>query len=177
MTHIAEHHRNEPEHDPHKLLGIYLDDHWAASGAGTALANRLARQNKGTPWYSDLRRIAEEIEQDQEVLRQLRSSLTAGGFSVKRIAAQCAERVGRLKLNGSLIGYTPLARVLELEGLIAGVKARKLLWQSLRHTEAGRAVDLDRLETTAASQIDTLVSIHRQASGLAFIDREPARLV
>jgi hypothetical protein len=163
-------------HDPHELLRIYLDDHWAAAGAGTALANRIARENEGTQWYSELRRIADEIEADQETLRQLRSTLASDGFSLKRQAAKWAEKVGRLKLNGSLIGYTPLARVLELEGLIAGVKARQMLWRSLRHTEAAGRVDLDRLESTAGSQVDTLEAIHQQATALAFIEREPVRV-
>ena len=164
------------DHDPHKLLQIYLDDHWAASGAGTALANRIVRENEGTQWHAELRRIADEIEQDQATLAQLRETLTSGGFSVKRVLAQAAERGGRLKLNGSLIGYTPLARVLELEGLIAGVKARQLLWRSLRHTDAAGRVDIDRHESLAESQVERLVAIHQQASALAFVDREPVRL-
>ena len=164
------------DHDPQKLLGIYLDDHWAAAGAGTALANRIARENEGTQWHAELSRIAGEIEQDQQALHDLRAALGHPGFSLKRQAAQVAERLGRLKLNGSLIGYTPLARVLELEGLIAGVKARQLLWRSLRNTDAARRVDLDRLESTARAQVDTLEAIHREAAALAFIDREPVRL-
>jgi hypothetical protein len=164
------------EHDPQKLLRIYLDDHWAASGAGTALAKRIARENEGTKWHPELRKIADEIESDQETLRDLRAALTSGGFSVKRAFTQTAERIGRLKLNGSLIGYTPLARVLELEGLIAGVKARQLLWRSLRNTDAAGRVDLDRLESVAESQVERLMAIHRQATALAFVDREPVRL-
>src|SRR5262245_28904756 len=166
-----------PDHDTHKLLGIYVDDHWAAAGAGTALANRLARENEGMQWYAELRRIADEIESEQRALHEVRAALSSGGFSVKRVLSQCAERVARLKLNGSLIGYTPLARVLELEGLIAGVKARQMLWRSLRHTDAGRHHDPDRRESLAESQIERLSAIHREASALAFIDREPVRAV
>jgi hypothetical protein len=176
MNLIGDHRGQARDHDPHKLLGIYLDDHWAAAGAGSSLANRLARENEGTQWHGELRRIAEEIEQDQEALRQVREALTSGGFSVKRVLTQCAERAGRLKLNGSLIGYTPLARVLELEGLIAGIKARQLLWRSLRHTDAARRVDLEQRDSLASSQIERLVAIHQQASAVAFIDREPVRL-
>jgi hypothetical protein len=84
------------------------------------------------------------------------------------------ERVARLKLNGSLIGYSPLSRVLELEALIAGVKAKRLLWDSLRHTEAARGVDLDLMESRAKQQLDTLVAIHEEAAAIAFAAREPA---
>ena len=164
------------EHDPQKLLRIYLNDHWGASGAGMALADRIARENEGTQWYPELRRIADEIKRDQETLRELRATLANDGFSLKRFAAQCAEKVGRLKLNGSLVGYTPLARVLELEALTAGVKARQLLWRSLRHTDIASRLDLDRLEATAQSQVDRLEAIHQEAAALAFIEREPVRL-
>ena len=156
------------EHEPGAMLAMYLDDHWAAAGAGVALANRLARQNEGTPWYAELRRIADDVEEDQRTLRRLRETYGRGGFSVKRLLAEGAERIGRLKLNGALIGYTPLARVLELEAMIAGVKGKRLLWSSLRHTEAARSVDVDQMESRAKSQLDALVALHAEASVLAF---------
>jgi hypothetical protein len=158
----------EQEHDPKALLGIYLEDHWAAAGAGTSLAKRLAKNNEGTQWYPELRRIADEVEQEQQTLSRLRETCGRGGFSVKRLLAQTAERVGRLKLNGSLIGYSPLSRVLELEGLISGVKARRMLWRSLRQTEVARNVDLDQLERRAKEQVDALVAIHKEATAVAF---------
>jgi hypothetical protein len=168
------HNGDTGEHDPQELLGIYLDDHWAGAGAGTSLANRLATENEGTQWYADLRRIADEIEQDQRALRRVREACAGGGFSVKRLMAQGAERVGRLKTNGSLIGYSPLSRVLELEALISGVKAKRLLWQSLRHTDAAAHVDLDQMESRTKAQLETLVAIHEQAATIAFTAHEPA---
>ena len=157
-----------PGHDPAKWLGIYLDDHWAAAGAGCALAKRLAEQNEGTQWYAELRRIADEVELDEQTLQRLRETRGKRGFSVKRLVAQGAERIGRLKPNGALTGYTPLARVLELEALIAGVRSKRLLWRSLRQTDAARDVDLDQLESRAKAQVDTLQSIHKEATALAF---------
>ena len=143
MTKHSTHNGDTGEHDPQELLGIYLDDHWAGAGAGTSLANRLATQNEGTQWSAELRRIADEIEQDQLTLGRLREACGSDGFSIKRLAAKAVERVSWLKLNGSLIGYSPLSRVLELEALIVGVKGKRLLWGSLRHTEAARDIDLD----------------------------------
>jgi len=168
------HNGDNSEHDPQELLGIYLDDHWAGAGAGTSLANRLATENEGTQWSAELRRLADAIDEDQRTLRGLREMYARGGFSVKRLAAQAVERVARLKLNGSLIGYSPLSRVLELEALIAGVKAKRLLWDSLRHTALARDVDLDLMESRAKQQLDTLAKIHEEAAAIAFTAREPA---
>ena len=162
------------DHDPKKMLSIYLDDHWAGAGAGLSLAKRLAAENEGTQWYAEIRRVADAIDEDQRTLGRLRETYAGGGFSVKRMLAQGAERVGRLKLNGSLVGYTPLARVLELEALIAGVKSKRLLWRSLRRTDVAQNVDLDHMESRAKEQIDTLISIHKEASAIAFAEREPA---
>lgn len=43
-----------------------------------------------------------------------------------------AERVGRLKLNGRLRGYSPLSRFVELEFLLMGIEGKKQLWTTLR---------------------------------------------
>jgi len=39
--------------------------------------------------------------------------------------------VGRLKLNGRLVGYSPLSRLEELEFLSLGVEGKLLLWRCL----------------------------------------------
>jgi len=51
---------------------------------------------------------------------------------MKRPLALVAERVGRLKPNGQLRGYSPLSRFLELESLALGLDGKKLLWANLR---------------------------------------------
>ena len=57
--------------------------------------------------------------------------LEVGRDRVKVAGGWTAEKVGRLKLNGRFAGYSPLSRVLELEGLIAGVNGKLALWHSL----------------------------------------------
>jgi hypothetical protein len=51
---------------------------------------------------------------------------------MKRPLALVAERVGRLKPNGQLRGYSPLSRFLELESLALGLDGKKLLWANVR---------------------------------------------
>ncbi len=158
-------------HDRAKLRSIYLDDHWAGAGAGVALAKRLAAENEGTPWHVTLCQIAADIEADQQTLAKLRAAEPGGGgFSFKRVLAQGVERIGRLKLNGRLVGYSPLSRVLELEALMSGVQAKRGLWQALRQSGEFTVgdVDLSELERRAIEQLDALSGIHEQAARLAF---------
>ena len=41
------------------------------------------------------------------------------------------EKVGRLKPNGELLQFSPLSRVVELEGLLTGVSGKLSLWRTL----------------------------------------------
>jgi hypothetical protein len=50
---------------------------------------------------------------------------------VKDAAAWMAEKVGRLKLNGRLVGYSDLSRLVELEGLSLGVEGKLAMWRNL----------------------------------------------
>ena len=47
-------------------------------------------------------------------------------------AGWLGEKLGRLKLNGQLRGYSPLSRVVELEGLVVGIGGKTELWATLR---------------------------------------------
>ena len=67
----------------------------------------------------------------------------------KAAVAWVGEKVGRLKLNGQIRGYSPLSRVLELEALAVGVRGKLALWESLLALPGIRerlsAFDLDDL--------------------------------
>ena len=63
---------------------------------------------------------------DRRGRRSLLATMEALGARVDRLKAAAAwggEKLGRLKLNGQLRGYSPLSRVVELEGLALGVWA------------------------------------------------------
>ena len=70
--------------------------------------------------------------------------------------AWVGEKLGRLKLNGQLRGYSPLSRVLELEALSVGVAGKLALWQSLQSvpglSERLSGFDLDHLAERARRQ-------------------------
>ena len=50
----------------------------------------------------------------------------------KQVAGWLVERAGRLKLNTRVFSRSPLSSVLELEALMAGVDAKRSMWQALR---------------------------------------------
>jgi hypothetical protein len=141
---------------PDRLLEIYLVDHLAASTAGVALARRTAESNAGTALGEVLRRLATEIAEDRGTLQRIAAELGVRESKPKNAVAWVGERVGRLKLNGQLRGYSPLSRILELEALSVGVAGKLALWQSLQAVPALNErlsrFDLDDLAERARRQ-------------------------
>ena len=139
-----------------RLLQIYLTDHLAAAVAGLALARRSARSNAGNETGLFLRRLAAEIDQDQQTLRRVVSRLGFQRSTLKELVARTGEKLGRLKLNGQVRGYSPLSRLVELETLSVGIAGKLALWRSLQqlpdaaHRLAG--VDLEELVERAQQQ-------------------------
>jgi hypothetical protein len=141
---------------PHRLLEIYLADHVAASAAGVALVRRSAQSNAGSQLGEALRRLAAEIEDDRRTLQAIVAALGFRESKAKGAVARLGEKVGRLKLNGQVRGYSPLSRVLELEALSVGVAGKLALWQSLQSVPSFGArlpdCDLDQLADRARRQ-------------------------
>jgi hypothetical protein len=159
-----------------RLLGIYLNDHLAGATAGSALARRALANNRGTQLGTVLERVAAEIEEDRRELLRVMRLLDVEPGTVKRGLALAAERIGRLKLNGQLTGYSPLSRVVELEGLVIGIEGKKSLWLNLRDgAKLGarlEGVDLDRLIARAERQQAALAAERAEAGHLAFAASE-----
>ncbi len=116
-----------------KLLSIYLNDHLAGATAGLELAKRAVSNNEGTPYGTFLAELVRDIEEDRSGLQDLIERLGIAQDRVKQTVAWAAEKVGRLKLNGQLTGYSPLSRLVELEGLKLGVEGKLCLWRTLSH--------------------------------------------
>ena len=150
------------------LLAIYLNDHLAGSTVGLELARRAAANNEGTPVGTVLAEVAEEIAEDREALKDVMARLSVGRDPLKLAGAWGAEKLGRLKLNGSLFSYSPLSRLVEIEGLSLGVEGKLGLWQALKLTHGDdarlRGVDLDDLIARAKSQRRRLERQRRNAA-------------
>ena len=154
-----------------KLLRIYLTDHHAGSTAGLELARRCLSNNRGTEYESFLRDLTRDIQEDRAELEALLGALGFPSNMLKRAVALAAERVGRLKLNGQLTGYSPLSRLVELEGLKLGVTGKLSLWKSLKevadHDSRLAVTDFDKLITRAEEQIEKIEEHRLRASTVA----------
>jgi hypothetical protein len=157
-----------------KLLRIYLQDHLAGATGGVELARRARGANKGTPYGEPLAMLADDIDADRRSLESLMDDLGFGADRAKNLAFWVGEKAGRLKMNGQLTGYSPLSRVIELEGLITGVNGKRSLWLMLRElaeTGAEPALDAERIQRLverAEQQLETLHDLRSRAGREAF---------
>jgi hypothetical protein len=154
-------------------LETYLQDHRAGAAMGSDLARRLADENLGTPYEDFLTGLAQEIESDVETLDAIMTRLGVGASTMKIAGAKVAEKLGRLKPNEHLTGYSPLSRVLEMEGLRGGVHAKLGLWDSLAelasHDDRLDPTQIARLQASAEQQLAGLREQHRLAAHEAFV--------
>jgi hypothetical protein len=149
-----------------RLLAIYLNDHLAGSVVGRELCRRTRNENLGTELGEFLDALLREIEEDRATLRRVMDRVGAAESRAKQVAALGAERLGRLKLNGRLMSYSPLSRLVELGALSTGVEGKRLMWVLVGELADPRLGDFDfaALEARARDQRDG-VEIHRLAAG------------
>lgn len=112
-------------------LKIYLNDHLAMMVGEVALAKRCASSNRGTPLGEFLHSLEVETRAQKSVVSDVIHRLGASESRTKKGAAWFAEKLGRFKLNDSLVTYSALSRVVELETLSAAAQERVALWDTL----------------------------------------------
>jgi hypothetical protein len=132
------------------------------------VAKRAARSNRGSELGRFLDGFVRELEEDEAALEQVMRAVGARRNPLKRPAVLLAERIGRLKLNGQLRGYSDLSRVLELEGLQALVNATGALWRSLEQSGSSVPVNLEQLAERADRQRDDIERHRSDAARRAF---------
>ncbi len=158
-----------------KLLRIYLNDHRAVSTVGVELTKRCLSSNKETPLGSFLQTLLGEIESDRATLDAVLTNLGMPKDRIKAAAAWTAEKVGRLKSNGRIRGYSDLSRVLELESLYIMAEGKILLWRNLSLVaETDRRLasfDFQGLAERSRSQMAQLDEHRRAAVARAFPPR------
>lgn len=156
-----------------RSLAIYLNDHLAGATGGVELARRVSASNRGHDTFGQpLDRICVEIEEDRATLEQAIDRLGFSQSRVKPAGAWVAEKVGRLKLNGRLRGYSPLSRVLELEGLLIGITGKMALWETLADLEGVERLEIDfaQMGARAAEQRSAVDDLHRLAAAALAAD-------
>ena len=153
-----------------KLLRVYVQDHHAAAAAGLNLAQRMARENVSTPFAEELTLLADEIADDRAALGAVLRTLEVAPSRLKIGLARAAERASRLKLNGRVLGYSPLSRVIELETLAAGILAKRGLWNALAGTSDAHKAGVDFVERVdrANAQLAVVETLRERAAATAF---------
>jgi hypothetical protein len=153
-----------------KYLRIYLQDHLAGATAGLEIAKRAAAENEGSELGTFLAGLSGEIAADRQALIEIMDSCGAEPDQLKQALAWVGEKAGRLKLNGQVLGHSPLSPLVELEALEAGITGKLLLWRALADAagdrfEPGR---LDELIARAERQRTAVESHRLTAARVAF---------
>lgn len=158
-------------------LSIYLQDHLAGSMFGLELAQRCRRNNADNEFTEPLTELVADIEEDRRTLIGIMRELSARPSRLKVSAAWALEKAHRLKPNGRLVGYTPLARVVELESLAVGIAGKRALWRALEAAGSpGRALrdqELVTLVARADDQLRRVDALRLEAARLAFTGTGP----
>lgn len=155
-----------------RFLRIYMNDQLALGVGWRELARRAQSQNEGTTLGDALARVATGIAEDVETFEGVMDRLGLARDRVKPMLVTVGERIGRLKLNGQLRGYSPLSRFAELDLLAMGIEGKKILWANLRDFAGLRVrladVDFDGLVERAERQRAELEPFRALAGREAF---------
>lgn len=143
-------------------LEIYLQNHEAAARAGVDLSRRTAFNQRRQAHGPELKSLREAIEEDRSRLRSIMSSLQVHPNPLLGVALQVGERVARLKPNGRVLRRSPLSDLIEVEGLIDAVTAKRTGWLALAAARlpADVADQVAQLITRADEQLVRLAPIH-----------------
>ena len=157
--------------DARTRLATYLNDHLGGSATGRQLAQRTLQANRGNAYGVVLEDIVRQIEEDVASLEEVMDRLGVKPDRVKEAMGWTAEKLGRLKLNGQLLGYSPLSRLIELEGLMLGITGKMAMWIALSSVLADdprlEGIDLEHLAQRAREQRQMVERLRRQAAGEA----------
>jgi hypothetical protein len=145
-----------------RYLPIYLNDHLSGATLGVELARRALKENADDEL---LQWLVPQLEQDRALLLQLMARRGIEPSVLKSGLAWLAEKAGRLKTNGHLVTYSPLSRLLELEGLAAGIESKLALWLALQETAADD--ELPTLIARAREQRERLEPVRLAAARAA----------
>jgi hypothetical protein len=154
------------------LLGIYCNDHLAASTGGIELVTRMIGRHSGTPYEEHLRRLHGELREEQDALRGTMAALSIPVRQYKLLASWVGEKLSRAKLNGHLLSRSPSSDVIEFEFIATAVLGKRAGFETLRAlAEVDRRIDgqlLDRLIVQADKQHEWLAEARRETAARVF---------
>ena len=158
-------------------LLIYLDDHLALMVGEVELIGRCWRSNQGTTLGEFLQTLESEVQTQESVARDVIGRLGSKegvDSKLKQCAAWFAEKLGRFKLNDSLLSYSALSRVVELEALAAAAQERIAIWDNLDALAAKDSrlsgITFSQFRDQAQQHLENLNSYGRTAATTAFLE-------
>jgi hypothetical protein len=159
--------------DNRRLIAIYLKDHLAGAVLGYELAKRARSSNRDNALGTYLEEtFIPAVLEDKKALEDIMALFDVSPSVPKNALSWSGEKLGRLKLNGSLRAYSPLSRVVDVEGLVLGVRGKLSLWENLQVVAASEpalgSVDLGRLAARAEAQLNELEEHKLAAARRAF---------
>ena len=171
---------------PDERLRIYLNDHLAGATAGIALAKRIAERNTGEIGQT-FKDLIPDLEDDERTLQSIIAAMDFPTSGMKQKLADVVEKVGRLKLNGQILGYSLLSKMEELEVMSLGIEGKAKLWSALATVAERRPqlakFDFETLGVQARLQHDRVDALRLEAAREALAvseqeaeseEREPA---
>lgn len=132
-----------------EAVSRYLRAHALGARGGVELFARAARSQLDPENRARLRALAADVAADRRALRGLMRSMGVRMSPLAEMVPVLAERLGRLKPNGSLRHRTHLSDLVELETMTAAVQAKRLGWEALLEIADGR----EGLERTELEQL------------------------
>jgi hypothetical protein len=160
---------DEPDRD--QLLATYLNDHLMGASAGVDLFKRVAGGYSDHATRGLLSELADEVADDRDSLLVIMAQLDIKPQTHRMIAGRLVEKVGRLKMNGTVLKRSPLTDLIELEGLRIGVEGKLAMWRALQaglHDDRVVPSEIDELIQRAEHQIERLEAIRLTAAQRVF---------
>jgi hypothetical protein len=143
-------------------LSSYLNDHLGGSVGALELLDRLIDIYKDKPLERFFRDLRNEIDADQETLKELISKLGDQESALRKAGAWIAEKLSRAKIQLSESREGEMGLFLALEGLSLGIYGKRSLWRALATASATvpylRGPDYATLEKRATEQHDRVES-------------------
>lgn len=113
-------------------LSSYLNDHLAGSIGALELLDRLIETYQGKPLERFFQDLRNDIEQDQEQLRELIQKLGIEESAVRKAGAWIAEKLSRSKIELDDPSERDTGLFLALETLVLGITGKRSLWRALQ---------------------------------------------
>jgi hypothetical protein len=139
-------------------LNSYLNDHLGGSVGALELLDRLIDVYTGKPLERFFRDLRNEIDADQETLKEFIAKLGEKESAVRKAGAWIVEKLSRAKLQLSETGEGEMGLFLALEGLALGINGKRSLWRALATASETaphlHGLDYATLERRAVEQHD-----------------------